>query len=92
MGSQAWSKCDVTWLYAKNELKVKSNTSMNQAIIIEVDGRMIRNVSFGVTVATDKVENIDEPLLVQFVVVFFLLLHISEPGKDRCTVSMKDGI
>ena len=32
MGSQAWSKCDVTRLHAKSEVKVKSNTSMYQAI------------------------------------------------------------
>ena len=30
--SLAWSKRDVTRLYAKRELKVKSNTSMHQAI------------------------------------------------------------
>ena len=33
MGSQAWSKCDVTRLHAKSEVKVKSNTSMHQAIM-----------------------------------------------------------
>ena len=38
MGSQAWSKRDVTHdvtqLHAKSKLKVKSNTLMHQAIII----------------------------------------------------------
>ena len=33
MGSQAWSKRDVTQLHAKREVKVKCNTSMHQAII-----------------------------------------------------------
>ena len=33
MGSQAWSKCDVTRLHAKRELKVKCNTLMHQAIM-----------------------------------------------------------
>ena len=33
-GSQAWSKCDVTRLRAKRDVKVKSNTSMLQAILL----------------------------------------------------------
>ena len=32
MGSQAWSKCDITRFYAKYKFKVKSYTSMHQAI------------------------------------------------------------
>ena len=32
MDSQAWSKCDVTRLHTKGEVKVKSNTLMHQAI------------------------------------------------------------
>ena len=32
MGSQAWAKCDVTWLYAKCEVKLICNTSMHRAI------------------------------------------------------------
>ena len=33
MGSQAWSKSDVTRLHAKSEVQVKCNTSMHQAIM-----------------------------------------------------------
>ena len=32
MGSQAWAKCDVTWLHAKREVKLICNTLMHQAI------------------------------------------------------------
>ena len=32
LGSQAWAKCDVAWLYAKREVKLISNTSMRQTI------------------------------------------------------------
>ena len=32
MGSQAWTKRDVTRLHAKREVQVKCNTSMHQAI------------------------------------------------------------
>ena len=40
VGSQAWSKCDVTRLHAKREVKVKSNPSTHQAITVVLNGKM----------------------------------------------------
>ena len=50
MGSQAWSKCDVTRLHAKSEVKVKSNTSMHQAITTKSKTDITKSTSVSYTI------------------------------------------